>query len=151
MEDSDIEAALAAACAGRTSLAELEGSRLREVLLGLLGTGAARELDRLAPEHVQLPSGRRLLVEYTLGQPPAIRSRLQDFFGMSKGPAVAGGRLPLVLHLLAPSGRALQVTSDLSGFWERHYPAVRRELMRKYPRHPWPEDGRTATPPVPRR
>jgi ATP-dependent helicase HrpB len=69
---------------------------------------------------------------------------------MSRGPAVAGGRVPVVLHLLAPNGRAQQVTQDLAGFWERHYPAVRRELMRRYPRHAWPEDGATASPPAPR-
>jgi ATP-dependent RNA helicase HrpB len=81
------------------------------------------------------------------GQPPAVRSRLQDFFGLSRGPAICQGRLPLTLHLLAPSGRVQQVTQDLAGFWERHYPAIRRELMRKYPKHAWPENGATAAPP----
>jgi ATP-dependent helicase HrpB len=80
-----------------------------------------------------------------------VESRLQDFFGLAKGPAVAGGRVPLVLHLLAPNQRAVQVTQDLAGFWERHYPAIRRELMRRYPRHAWPEDPLTARPPEPRR
>ena len=70
---------------------------------------------------------------------------------MAAGPAVAGGRVPLVLHLLAPNQRAVQVTTDLAGFWDRHYPAIRRELMRRYPRHAWPEDPRTATPPAPRK
>jgi ATP-dependent helicase HrpB len=70
---------------------------------------------------------------------------------MAQGPSVAGGRVPLVLHLLAPSGRAQQVTTDLAGFWERHYPALRRELSRRYPRHAWPEDPRTASPPPARR
>jgi len=63
---------------------------------------------------------------------------------------VAGGKVVVVLHLWAPNSRAQQVTSDLAGFWERHYPAVRRELMRRYPRHAWPEEGATATPPAPR-
>jgi ATP-dependent helicase HrpB len=106
--------------------------------------------QRHAPEQVALASGRRLRVEYAPGQPPAVRSRLQDFFGSARGPAICGGRVPLVLHLLAPNGRAQQVTTDLEGFWTRHYPAVRKELMRRYPRHSWPEDGRTAAPPVPR-
>ncbi len=70
---------------------------------------------------------------------------------MTAGPTAAGGRVPLVLHLLAPNQRAVQVTTDLAGFWDRHYPAIRRELMRRYPRHAWPEDPRTAAPPVPRR
>ena len=110
----------------------------------------ARTLARLAPEHAVLPGGRRIRIEYTEGQPPAARSRLQDFFGLSRGPTVASGRVPVVLHLLAPNGRAQQITQDLQGFWVRHYPAVRKELMRKYPRHPWPEDGATASPPAPR-
>ncbi len=100
---------------------------------------------------MQLPGGRKLRIEYEPGQAPAARSRLQDFFGMRAGPRVAGGKVPVVLHLLAPNGRAQQVTSDLAGFWERHYPAVRRELMRRYPRHAWPEDGASATPPAPRK
>ena len=102
-----------------------------------------------ASDVVALPGGRKLTVEYAEGQSPAARSRLQDFFGLARGPAIANGRVLLVLHLLAPNGRAQQVTQDLAGFWQRHYPNVRRELMRRYPRHPWPEDGATASPPPP--
>jgi len=83
-------------------------------------------------------------VQYVAGQPPWIESRLQDFFGMQAGPSVCSGRVPLTLHLLAPNQRAVQVTADLAGFWERHYPSIRRELQRRYPRHAWPEDGRVA-------
>jgi ATP-dependent helicase HrpB len=79
-------------------------------------------------------------VNYESEKPPWIASRLQDFFGMKDGPTVAGGRVRLVLHLLAPSQRPVQLTTDLSGFWERHYPQVRRELSRRYPRHAWPQD-----------
>ena len=71
--------------------------------------------------------------------------------GRTNKPSICNGRVPLVLHLLAPNGRPQQVTTDLESFWARHYPAVRKELMRRYPRHPWPEDGRTAAPPAPRR
>jgi ATP-dependent helicase HrpB len=78
-----------------------------------------------------------------------ISARLQDFFGLAAGP-VLGGRVPLVLHLLAPNQRAVQVTTDLSGFWSRHYPAIRKELMRQYPRHSWPDDPLTASPPAPK-
>ena len=90
-------------------------------------------------------------VHYPGDAPPWVESRLQDFFGMADGPRLAGGRVPLVLHLLAPSGRDVQVTTDLSGFWQRHYPALRRELGRRYPRHAWPEDPLAAQPPAPRR
>jgi ATP-dependent helicase HrpB len=97
---------------------------------------------------LRLPGGRNAEIHYEAGKPPWLESRLQDFFGMKESPRVCRGKVALTLHLLAPNGRAQQVTSDLAGFWERHYPTVRRELMRKYPRHPWPEDGQTATPPV---
>jgi len=151
LTDGDVAEALREICRGRTSLEEVRGADLAAALLGRLGPGAPRALATLAPEQIQLPGGRKLRIEYEPGQPPAARSRLQDFFGLRAGPRVAGGKVPVVLHLLAPNGRAQQVTSDLAGFWERHYPAVRRELMRRYPRHSWPEDGATATPPAPRR
>jgi ATP-dependent helicase HrpB len=96
----------------------------------------------MAPDKVTLLAGRNVTVHYDEGRPPWIESRLQDFFGMTRTPSIAGGRVPLTLHLLAPNGRAVQVTSDLEGFWTRHYPAVRRELMRKYPKHKWPEAPR---------
>jgi ATP-dependent helicase HrpB len=78
-----------------------------------------------------------------------VQSRLQDFFGLRDGPRL--GEQPLVLHLLAPNQRAVQVTTDLAGFWQRHYPELRRQLMRRYPRHAWPEDPLVARPPAPGR
>jgi ATP-dependent helicase HrpB len=150
LTDADVADALRDLARGRASLEEMRAADLGAALLDRLGPGAARALATLAPEQVQLPGGRKLRIEYEPGQAPAARSRLQDFFGMRAGPRVAGGRVPVVLHLLAPNGRAQQITSDLAGFGERHYPAVRRELMRRYPRHAWPEDGATATPPTPR-
>jgi ATP-dependent helicase HrpB len=146
--DAEVDQALRKACEGFASLEEL---RHLDLAAALFDAAERAALDRLAPEQVALPSGRKLRVEYAPGQPPAVRSRLQDFFGMARGPAIQGGRLPLVLHLLAPNGRAQQVTQDLAGFWERHYPAVRKELMRKYPRHAWPEDGARAAPPAARK
>jgi ATP-dependent helicase HrpB len=77
-------------------------------------------------------------VHYEPDRPPWVQSRLQDFFGLRDGPKLGGE--PLVLHLLAPNQRAVQVTTDLAGFWQRHYPELRRQLMRRYPRHAWPED-----------
>jgi ATP-dependent helicase HrpB len=137
-------------CRGATSFAELEGVDLVGALLDALGGKARALIDELAPERIRLPGGRQVLVEYPAGQPPFIASRLQDFFGMGEGPRLARGRVPLTLHLLAPNQRAVQVTSDLAGFWERHYPAIRRELGRRYPRHAWPEDPRRAAPPQPK-
>jgi len=149
--EADVAAALRETCAGRRSFAELREADLPGALLARLDPRARAALDRLAPERVVLPGGRGVRVSYEPGKPPWIESRLQDFFGSAAGPAVAGGRVPLVLHLLAPNQRAVQVTTDLAGFWERHYPAIRKELMRRYPRHAWPENPRTASPPAPRR
>ena len=99
-----------------------------------------RLLDDIAPERIRLSRGRHTRVHYEPGQPPWVASRLQDFFGMSRTPAVARGAVPLVVRLLAPSQRPVQVTSDLAGFWQRLYPQLRKELARRYPKHAWPED-----------
>ncbi len=138
--DGDVREALASLCAGRRSFADLRAASLLGSLRARLRGDALRTLDRLAPEHVTLARGRRARVRYDPGRPPRVASRLQDFFGMTDGPRAGGGRVPLVLELLAPSGRPVQVTTDLAGFWERHYPAVRRELKRRYPKHAWPQD-----------
>jgi ATP-dependent helicase HrpB len=135
-------------CDGRVSLAELRELDPALELRQTLDATAQRLLHSEVPESFLLPGGRRAPIHYEAGKPPWIESRLQDFFGMKEGPRICRGKVPLTLHLLAPSGRAQQVTSDLGGFWQRHYPSVRKELMRKYPRHPWPEDGASATPPV---
>ena len=147
-----VEAALGELCQGSLALADLRSGDLLSVLVRRAGQGEKTEalLAKLCPESVLLPGGRRVTINYVAGQPPWIESRLQDFFGMARGPAVCNGRVLLVCHLLAPNGRAQQVTQDLAGFWLRHYPAVRKELMRKYPRHPWPEDGASAVPPPPK-
>jgi ATP-dependent helicase HrpB len=146
--EEDLRQALVSACGGLRSFAELCEVSLLDTLRGRLGPSLA-QLERLAPERVRLPGGRAVAVNYEPGKPPWIESRLQDFFGMAAGPAVGNGRVPLVLHLLAPNQRAVQVTTDLAGFWQRHYPTIRKELCRKYPRHAWPEDPRTASPPPP--
>ena len=139
-----------ALCDGRVSFAELRAADPARVAEGSLSEAVRRLLAKECPERVMLPGGRSVDVRYEPGRPPYIESRLQDFFGMADGPRLAGGRLPLTLHLLAPNGRAVQVTQDLAGFWQRHYPGIRRELMRRYPRHAWPEDGQSATPPAPK-
>lgn len=127
----DPENALRALCVNRTSFAELESA-------GLLSSLVPQNLSLLAPERLTLPGGRTVKVHYESDKPPWIESRLQDFFGVRETPSVAG--VPLVVHLLAPNHRPVQVTSDLAGFWERLYPQVRRELSRRYPKHKWPEN-----------
>jgi ATP-dependent helicase HrpB len=148
--DEDVAHALRALCEGKTTLREVEEGNLLDTLRGEIGSFG--KIDELAPERVKLASGRTAEIAYEEGKPPWVESYLQDFFGTKTTPHA--GRVPIVLHLLAPNKRAVQVTTDLAGFWERHYPAIRKELMRKYPRHAWPEDTSVAVPmkpPRPRR
>ena len=126
----DAEAALVELCVTATSFKELEAADLLAMLRPV-------RLDHAAPAQLKLPGGRQVKVHYEPGKPPWIESRLQDFFGMKETPKINGA--PVVVHLLAPNQRPVQVTSDLAGFWERLYPQVRKELMRRYPRHKWPE------------
>ncbi len=149
-----LAASLEELCATRTSFAEVREADLfsllrHQIAMSLDGQGQTR-LDTAAPEHTHLPGGRKVKIHYAPNQPPWLESRLQDFFGQADGPKVAGGKIPVVLHLLAPNMRPVQLTSDLAGFWTRHYPAVKKELQRRYPRHAWPDDPRHAQPPVPK-
>jgi ATP-dependent helicase HrpB len=150
LDAAETSALVARACEGLTSLAELRAVPLDERLRQALPHTVIALLRRETPDRLQLPGGRSTPIHYEPGKPPWIESRLQDFFGMRSSPTLCRGRVPLTLHLLAPNHRAVQVTSDLAGFWQRHYPAIRRELCRRYPRHAWPEDGATATPPPPK-
>lgn len=150
VDDAFLRDALASLCSDARSFKDLEGVSLLDALYARLTSEQQRLLASHAPERVTLPGGRGVKVHYEPGKPPWVESRLQDFFGMAQGPNVCAGRVPLVLHLLAPNMRAVQVTTDLAGFWERHYPAIRKELCRKYPRHSWPEDPRHAQPPPPK-
>ena len=129
---------LAGACTGRTTLRDVQDVDWPGALRRTFPTETLRLLDAWAPETIQLPKGRPTKVHYE-GDPPWIASRLQDFWGLKKTPAVAGGAVPLVLHLLAPNMRALQVTTDLAGFWQRVYKELRPALSRRYPKHHWPE------------
>jgi ATP-dependent helicase HrpB len=120
---------------GVSTFKELESLDWTWALSEELGSDLARKIDQLAPAFVQLPK-RRVAVVYG-GERPWIESRLQDFLGMKEGPSIAGQSL--VLHLLAPNYRAVQVTTDLAGFWHKAYQELRPALSRRYPRHLWPE------------
>lgn len=149
--DDDVKKELAALCVGLKSFKELRQAGLVQAIANTLTHEQTQLLAREAPESISLPGGKRCQVHYVVGQPPWVESRLQDFFGMRTTPRIMGGRMQLNVHLLAPNLRAVQITNDLAGFWERTYPGVRKELMRKYPRHLWPEDGQDAAPPPPGR
>lgn len=148
IDDAMIDRALTELCLTSRSLADLKKASLTDALWNHLGHEHRAALDRVAPEAVKLPGRKRVPVQYEADRPPWIQSRLQDFFGMKDGPRVADGKVPLVLHLLAPNRRAVQVTTDLAGFWERAYQEQRRALMRRYSKHSWPEDPANAEPPV---
>lgn len=141
--DEDVREALMLLCEGLRSFAELrqaaESGGLIRALEQRLPQHAHRRLSELAPLRITLPSGRQARIRYDKDRGPWVASRLQDFFGMRETPRIAFGRVPLVIHLLAPNQRPVQMTTDLAGFWERLYPQVRRELCRKYPKHAWPE------------
>ncbi|HJV49232.1 MAG TPA: ATP-dependent helicase HrpB [Geothrix sp.] len=129
---------LAGACIGRTTLREVQDVDWPVALRQAFPAEILRLMDTWAPEAIQLPKGRPTKVHYE-DDPPWIASRLQDFWGLKKSPSVAGGAVPLVLHLLAPNMRAVQVTTDLAGFWQRAYQELRPGLSRRYPKHHWPE------------
>jgi ATP-dependent helicase HrpB len=145
LDAAAIEKALASLAGGLKSFAELEsvargGAGLLREIERQMAPGSRRMLEEIAPSTIRLPRGRQVPVHYEPGQPPWIASRLQDFFGMRQTPAVARGAVPVVVRLLAPNQRPVQMTSDLAGFWQRLYPQVRKELSRRYPKHAWPED-----------
>ena len=139
-------AAATALCAGRRSLKDVREARLLPAILGALPPGVAARVDRDAPERVALPTGRSAKVDYVSGPEPFLAVRLQELFGQRDTPRIAGGRVPLLLHLLGPNHRPVQITRDLASFWDNVYPSVRGELRRRYPKHAWPEDPWTAEP-----
>jgi ATP-dependent helicase HrpB len=107
--------------------------------------GQSRELDVLVPTSLILASGRKLSIDYT-GDQPRAAVRVQELFGTTVHPSVAGGRVPVTLELLSPAGRPIQVTADLPGFWAGSWRLVRREMAGRYPKHSWPEDPSSAPP-----
>lgn len=126
-------------CRGKIALAQLASVSLIDECRAGMTDRQRVILARETPERILINPKRAVRVHYEFARPPWIESRLQDFFGMRASPAICGGKAPLTLHLLAPNGRAVQITQDIAGFWERHYPKVRRELKRRYPKHSWPE------------
>ncbi len=128
------------------SWADLERVDLTSALASLLDWKQRRELDELAPTHVDVPSGSRLPIDYTDPRAPVLAVRLQEVFGLTESPRLARGRVPVTMHLLSPAGRPVQVTRDLAGFWRTSYFDVRKDMRGRYPKHDWPEDPLSATP-----
>jgi ATP-dependent RNA helicase HrpB len=130
----------------KTSLKELSAGDLSDALMTLLPWELRAPLEREAPTHFEAPTGTMLAIDYEAEQGPTIAVRLQELFGLNAHPAIAKDAVPLVLELLSPAHRPVQVTRDLPGFWRGSYAAVRSELRGRYPRHPWPEDPSSAVP-----
>jgi ATP-dependent helicase HrpB len=132
--------------ADKTSLKDVSGGDLSEALMALVPWDLRARLEREAPTHFEAPTGTMLAIDYEAEQGPTIAVRLQELFGLNTHPSIAKGAVPLVLELLSPAQRPVQVTRDLPGFWRGSYAAVRSDLRGRYPRHPWPEDPATALP-----
>jgi ATP-dependent helicase HrpB len=130
----------------KIALKDVSTGDLSDALMALLPWEMRARLDREAPTHFEAPTGSVLAIDYEAEQGPTIAVRLQELFGLNTHPSVAAGKVPLVLELLSPAQRPVQVTRDLPGFWRGSYSAVRSDLRGRYPRHPWPEDPANALP-----
>jgi ATP-dependent helicase HrpB len=142
---------LAPALSGKTALADFTADEFAAALgelVPMFGEGAAlrRRLDADAPIHFEAPTGSRVPIDYASEGGPKIAIRLQELFGLDRHPAIAGGKVPLLIELLSPAHRPVQTTRDLPGFWRGSYAAVRAEMRGRYPRHPWPDNPIAATP-----
>jgi len=127
-------------------LDDLRRLDLGEALLTKIDWARRGDLDRLAPTHLEVPSGSRIRIDYADPTSPVLAVRLQELFGMTETPRLAGGRMPLTVHLLSPAHRPVQVTQDLASFWRDTYFEVRKDLRGRYPKHHWPEDPLSAEP-----
>lgn len=130
----------------KIALKDISAGDLSDALMALLPWDMRARLDREAPTHFEAPTGSVLAIDYEAEQGPTIAVRLQELFGLNTHPSIAAGKVPLVLELLSPAQRPVQVTRDLPGFWRGSYAAVRSDLRGRYPRHPWPDDPASALP-----
>jgi ATP-dependent helicase HrpB len=141
---ADIETWLAPFLTGKTALSDIGADDFFAALQARVPLPLLRELDRKAPTHFAAPSGSRVPIDYSQDEGPRIEIRVQELFGLAKHPTVGAARIPLIIALLSPARRPVQVTRDLPGFWRGSYAAVKAEMRGRYPRHPWPDDPMTA-------
>ncbi|MEG6584658.1 ATP-dependent helicase HrpB [Dendrosporobacter sp. 1207_IL3150] len=125
---------------GISNKKDLQRINLNEIFESLLTWEQRQIMDRIAPSHVLVPSGQRIMVDYSIPTKPVLAVRLQELFGLSETPCVAGGKVPLTLHLLSPAFRPVQVTTDLASFWKHGYHEVKSDLKGRYPKHFWPDN-----------
>jgi ATP-dependent helicase HrpB len=145
-DDAELADVLADACAGKRSADEVRRVNLIPLLESRLPYPLDRILDQHAPETIAVPTGNRIRLDYSANGPPVLAVRLQELFGMTETPRIAGGRVPVRVHLLGPNYRPVQITDDLRSFWKTTYFQVRKDLRVRYPKHSWPEDPLTAKP-----
>ncbi len=144
LDESQLRGLLPQLCYGRRTLADVRAAPWKEAVLGLLSWPQRQALDREAPQRIEVPSGSHIAVDYEPGRPPILAVRIQEVFGLLETPRIAGGRVPVLMHLLAPNMRVAQVTGDLASFWANTYALVRKDLRARYPKHAWPEDPYSA-------
>jgi ATP-dependent helicase HrpB len=137
---------LESVCLGKSSLDQIVASDFVPYLQGSLTPVQLRELNESAPPAIVIPSGRQVRLAYEPGRPPILAARIQELFGWTETPCVARGRIPVLLHLLGPNNRPVQITNDLHSFWATTYHQVRKDLRGRYPKHAWPEDPFNAAP-----
>jgi ATP-dependent helicase HrpB len=131
---------------GIRTIQQLQALDLLLPLRSLLTREQGRLLEERTPVAITVPSGSRVAINYTAGPQPVLAVKLQEMFGLADTPTIAGGRVKLLLHLLSPARRPVQITQDLKAFWNTGYPLVKKELKGRYPKHPWPDDPWNATP-----
>jgi ATP-dependent helicase HrpB len=131
---------------GKTKLADIAADELAAALDALLPWDLKRRIEEEAPAYFEAPTGNRHAIDYEMAGAPALHIRVQELFGLTQHPSIAGGKLPLTLHLLSPAHRPIQVTRDLPGFWKGSWAAVKAEMKGRYPRHSWPDDPASALP-----
>lgn len=146
MDQSQLAPVIEELCRGKRSVKDVENGPLAAILEALLPFPLDTLLRQHAPETIQVPSGSRIRISYAAGQPPVLAVRIQEIFGLKDTPRIAAGRLPIILHLLGPHWRPVQITDDLRSFWSTAYFQVRKDLRVRYPRHSWPDDPLTAAP-----
>ncbi|MGH6972382.1 MAG: ATP-dependent helicase C-terminal domain-containing protein, partial [Caulobacteraceae bacterium] len=143
---ADLDAWLGPLLTGKSGLGEIDGRVLEGALMQRLSHEARRRLDREAPAVFEAPTGSRLAIDYGAEGGPRVEVRVQELYGLRQHPTVGAGKVPLVLALLSPARRPIQLTADLPGFWRGAWSEVRKEMRGRYPKHPWPEDPASAEP-----
>jgi ATP-dependent helicase HrpB len=143
---ADVDEWLTPHLLGKAGLGEIGPDLLSDAVRSLLPWPLQRRLDAEAPTHIEVPTGSSIPVDYGAEEGPVLAVRVQELFGLDRHPTIAAGRVPLILHLLSPAQRPIQITRDLPGFWRGSWASVRADMRGQYPKHPWPDDPLSAPP-----